>query len=463
MKSLKLISPALLLMLSACGWVDSTGKQLNAEAVVVDPTILLLESNAPVQIRENTQRTIVFNGANKRISNWNWTLLEGQGNFNQCQGINGFDQSIATNSLSQACAFGNFCQLSVVESAVDNVTQFQITAPFLRAPAALEVSFTARSANGLFVEERHTICALAINDAPIAVEDRVVVLRGTQLNVRGDSTQSLLANDRDDVDIRNRPLRVDPTPVRAPRFASDFRLFPDGGFVYEPLQNAPLSSNGSISDSFTYLISDGNQTSTATVSIKINNFNSAPLQKDALPDTTVNVGEFSSSQEITYLQSYFSDAENDSLSFEVLNDSLPESGNLYVTSDGVLEGMVSEDDTGIYFVNIAVSDSLETIEASFILNVVGDRESNRSPTVDDISNKIVSGTFSYDVSEFFVDLDGDNLYFTAINLPEGLIITPDGVIKGTADEDNRGTWVIRVKAEDGSGEDTDDGFRLTIR
>ena len=463
MKPIKLITPVLLFTLSGCGWVDSTGRQGSADTVVVDPTIILLDSSDSFPVEENTQRNIAFSGPNNRVSNWSWNLLEGQANIDQCQGVDGFDRTIASNSLSQSCADGNRCEIRVEEIMIDSVTQFRVTTPELRSPAALEYQFTAQTDAGVLVEQRQTLCAIAINNPPEAMDDLVSLMRGTRLEVSGDSMDSLLFNDSDDNDVRNQTLRIDPTPVIPPRFADNFELFQDGGFIYEPAINAPVSVNGSVSDTFTYLVSDGNETSTATVNIQISDFNSAPVQDDAIDDISINLDDENKDLEIAFLQSYFSDDENDLLEFVVLDDSLPASGNLYLTSDGTLEGFASEEDSGLYFVTIGVSDGIERIEASFFLTIVSDRARNRRPTADDITNTTVTGEFSYDVSVFFNDADDDHLFFSAINLPPGVEITSDGVIFGTAGEENEGNWLIRVKAEDGNGGSTDDGFRLRIR
>ncbi len=452
-----------LLAASGCSWVDSTGKQDSSESITVNPLLVNLNNNDSFQINENTQQSITFNGRGNRIRGWTWNLLEGQASFDQCQGIDGFDQSIATNSLSQSCADGNNCELVIEELTLGDVTQFAITTPELRSPAALRLSFTAESESGLFVEQQQTMCAVAINNPPMAMDDPITILRGTWLEVTGDSPKSLLANDSDDNDVRNQPLVVDPTPVKPPRFARSFELFTDGGFIYEPLITAPISMNGSISDNFTYLVSDGNSTSMATVSIKIMDFNSPPAQDDDLPEITVTVNDDDRDPEIAYLQSFFSDAENDALEFSVTDGSLPQSGNLYITNDGVLEGFAEEDDSGLYVVNMTVSDSLDAIDASFFLTVLSDRNRNRSPSVSDIRNATVTDEFSYDVSVYFDDADDDHLYFTAINLPPGVEISPTGVIEGTSTSANQGNWLIRVTADDGNGGTTDDGFRLRIR
>lgn len=459
----KLLAPAVFIALSGCSWVDSTGNQDISATAVVDPSLALLDSGDAFSVDENTQRTFVFTGPNNRLSNWSWDLLEGQGNTDQCLRFNGFDQSIASNSLSQSCADGNNCRIIVEEVVLDDVTRFNVTTPHMRSPAALEIRFTAQTDTGVSVEQRQTLCAIAINNAPTPADDPISVMSGTVLQVDGDDIRSLLYNDKDDIDVRNQPLRVDPTPVRAPRFASRFQLYPNGGFLYEPVANAPISTNGSVSDSFTYSVTDGNETRTATASIRISEINTAPVMNALVPDIEVDVSDVGPYPEIAYLQSYFSDAENNALTFSVIDASLPESGNIYLTVDGVLEGFPTDEDSGLYVVNFSVSDSLESIDASFFLNVVNSGERNRAPSVTDISNMTVRNEFSYDVSVFFNDVDDDYLYFTAIDLPTGIEITPDGVIQGTATNANRGTWLIRVTADDGNGGTTDDGFRLRIR
>ena len=459
----KLLAPAVFITLSGCSWVDSTGTQDASATAVVDSALAVLNPGDAFSVDENTQRTLVFNGPNNRLSDWSWDLLEGQGNTDQCVSFNGFDQSIASNSLSQSCADGNNCGISVDEVVLDGVTRFNVTTPHMRSPAALAIRFTAQTDTGVFVEQRQTLCAIAINNAPRPADDPISVISGMALLIDGDDVRNLLHNDEDDVDVRNQPLRVDPTPVRAPRFASRFQLYSNGGFLYEPVANAPISTNGSVSDSFTYSVTDGNETRTATASIRISEINTAPVMNEMVPDIEIDIKDIGPFPELAYLQSYFSDAENNSLNFSVIDDSLPESGNIYLTDDGVLEGFPTDEDSGLYWVNFSVSDSLESIDASFFLNVVNSTKRNRAPSVTDISNKTVQNDFSYDVSVFFSDADDDYLYFTAIDLPAGLEITPDGVIKGTATNANRGRWLIRVTADDGNGGATDDGFRLRIR
>ena len=54
---------------------------------------------------------------------------------------------------------------------------------------------------------------------PEAVDDSFAVLEGRVLDVTADDI-NLLSNDSDDIDVRNRPLRVLTQPARSPAAAS---------------------------------------------------------------------------------------------------------------------------------------------------------------------------------------------------------------------------------------------------
>ena len=127
-------------------------------------------------------------------------------------------------------------------------------------------------------------------------------------------------------------------------------------------------------------------------------------------------------------------------------------------NNGRIRGNATE--AGIFPVTVIVSDSSSSTERMFVLRVIS--EENRPPFVDDISNQTVEGAFAYDVSVFFTDPEGDQMTFTATNLPEGVTISSSGTISGTATAANAGRHIIRVTADDGNLGMADDGFRLTI-
>jgi len=430
---------------------------------LIDPELVVLNDGDSFAINENTQKTVVFNSADSRLTNWDWRLLNGAANIGMCDGIDNFDLNDASNSLNDTCAKNGSCEIIFDQTVIENTTRFTVTTPQMRAPAALEYQFTTTNDDGENITRKQLLCAIPINEAPIAQDDLIKVMRGTVLTVDGDDEKSLLFNDSDDDDIRNWELQINTDVDVEPRFAKTFELFSDGGYIYEPAANAPLSSNGSISDRFTYSVTDGSSTSTAVVSVQVTPFNTPPTQSTDIPDITASIVQGGQDMTFANLNNYFSDAQNDALTFSLLNDSLPESGHMYITEGGEIKGRPLDDDSGRYFVQLQVSDTYESIESSLYLNIVRRNGRNKAPYADDISNTIVSGEFTYDVSSFFGDADGDHLTFSATPLPAGVTISPDGVISGTASNQNRGRKFIRVTANDGNGGKSDDGFRMVIR
>lgn len=451
-----------MLFLSACGWVDSTGKQPDGSQALSSATLAIVEDGDSFAVSEKTQRTVVMAGTESSVTDWQWELLDSQGNLESCIYFDGFRPDIASNSASNACGGNDNCAIAIEESFSDGVTRFNVTVPDLQRPAALKFKFSANNQDGVYIERTQTLCAVAINEAPTAVEDDYVIIEPQSLLVFSSDT-NLLHNDRDDNDISNEPLRVDPTPAEAPRFASNFQLFADGSFLYVPSEQTPVSVNNSVSDKFVYKVTDGTHISTATVNIRLKEANDAPILISTLPQINIDLGGAAQPFELLDINNYFYDPENDNLKFTVKEDSLPESGNLVVTGSGILQGTATESDVGEYLVQVSVSDTENTVDTEFELNIESGREDNRSPGVTDIANKTVNGTFRYDISVFFNDADGDELTFTAQSLPPDTQLSSDGLITGKSSRSNRGSWIIVITADDGYGGTVDDGFRLTIR
>ncbi|MEB3356584.1 MAG: putative Ig domain-containing protein, partial [Synechococcales bacterium] len=71
--------------------------------------------------------------------------------------------------------------------------------------------------------------------------------------------------------------------------------------------------------------------------------------------------------------------------------------------------------------------------------------------------------FAIDLSTYFSDPDGDEMTFTAANLPDGLTINPDtGILTGTPTNAAVGTHEITITADDGNGGKTSTPFSFTV-
>lgn len=455
----RILAALLLTNLSACGWVDSTGVQGTTVAVA-------LRNAQPVAIIEGTSLTAPLAGEGADLRNWNWELDDSDAR-SRCGGISGFDEQLAVNFLADGCSKSGQCSVLVEESEGENgTTMHTLTMPALRSPVALNYRLSATRDDGAVVEREQLLCGLSINEAPVASDDRYLALIDELLVINPSNSNSLLANDHDDDDVRNTELFVTGI-TREPAYASQFSFDDKGGFVYAVSAMVPVNSLGYVEDSFVYSISDGLHVTQATAFIQIGSGNTAPYQIRQIPDLTVNAATaFSTPESLQFdLSQYFSDADGDSLIFTIAKAQLPVSGNVVLSSDGQLHTRVSLYDIGSYRLEMEASDGLETISDTFTLRIVESWQStrNRTPDVTDIRNQTVRNQFSFDVSDFFSDLDDDELSFSANGLPEDVSISTSGVISGEASDDNRGKWNIRVTADDGNGGTVSDGFQLKIK
>ncbi|WP_166832001.1 Ig-like domain-containing protein, partial [Thalassoroseus pseudoceratinae] len=112
-----------------------------------------------------------------------------------------------------------------------------------------------------------TITVLPVNDAPVAADDAVVTNEDQSLVIQiGDLTSN-------DFDIDGDSLTVD--PQNGPSHGILVPAVTTNGFIYSPLNDFFGT------DSFTYLLSDGNGGSDlATVTITVNPVNDAPVAND---------------------------------------------------------------------------------------------------------------------------------------------------------------------------------------
>lgn len=440
--------------ITACGWVDSTGQQpITSDATpLVDGGQLLLLENSP--------RAAGFFDVNSSLTGWQWQT-EGATVDNNCSIHNGYDTDLAAESLQQACTDSDACAIEVIEQSDNGSTVFSIAAPSLKAPVAINYSISNSNEQGNEIRLSQTLCLVAVNEAPFAKDDQYTVLRNLTREVAADDPDSLLSNDEDDLDIRNQPLQIIPVPLVAPKYADSFELGTDGGFTYTP--SSAIAQNGDvIEDKFVYQLTDGVHIVSATATIEIVTNNVAPIRITRIDLLSLSVEEHGESGFSYDLSNNFLDADNDVLTFRATSGSLPSTGNIVLSSEGVLSGTPQQADVGDYIVTVVASDGFGQAADTFILSIARFAEANYPPEVEDIPNRSVSNRFSYNVAQYFEDEDNDELRFTAVGLPSGVTITSSGVIVGTSNNQSRGAWFVTVTANDGRGGSASDSFRLTI-
>ncbi|MBO9998673.1 MAG: tandem-95 repeat protein [Cyanobacteria bacterium SID2] len=237
-----------------------------------------------------------------------------------------------------------------------------------------------------------------VNDAPVAVDDSASTAENTAV------TLDVLSND---TDIDGDTLSV--SSVGTPTNGT-VALNPDGTVTYTP--NAGFSGT----DNFTYEVSDGNLTDTATVALAVNPVNDAPVAADDSfngdEDTNLNGNVLAND----------SDPDNDPLTASLLSD--VSNGSLTFNPDGSFTYTPNANFNGSDSFTYEVSDGslTDTATVALAVNPVNDAPvaSNDSFTTDE------NVAFSNNVLSNDSDPDGDSLTATLLSNPSQGNLTFNG-------------------------------------
>ncbi len=157
------------------------------------------------------------------------------------------------------------------------------------------------------------------------------------------------------------------------------------------------------------------------------------------------------------------DFDGDLISFSKLTD--PVNGTVVFNPDGSFDYTPNVNFTGIDSFDYEVVDADGATSLGTVTIVVGDVNDPpvvASPIFDRTSSD--DELISLDVSVNFSDVENDPLTFTAIGLPPGLSISPDGLISGTIDNgaSQGGPYIVVVTAVDGNGGTATDTFMWAV-
>ena len=182
------------------------------------------------------------------------------------------------------------------------------------------------------------------------------------MDVNG-SENNLLTNDSDDEHVGNSgTLKVLTQPKSEPSLARSLTLREDGGFTYVA-STFPNNQAEIAVDTFVYTVTDGAQSSDATVTIRVLAKNDPPELVSAIPAQEAIAGVPFESD----LSAFFDDPEGANLSFTLLQGPLPGSGALTLGANGLLSGTTEAFDVGSYPVSIIASDGSETVTANLVV------------------------------------------------------------------------------------------------
>ena len=183
--------------------------------------------------------------------------------------------------------------------------------PFKDATGTDSFTYTASDPSGATSTARVTVEITPVNDAPVALEDSATTAEDTPVTI------SPLAND---TDVDGDPLAV--TAVGAAKLGT-VEIGADGAtLTYTPNENA----HGT--DRFTYTVSDGELTSSSTVTVTIDSVNDVPVANDdtatATEDRTLAINVLAND----------TDADGDRLTLAAISDG-PANGTAEIVNNQI--------------------------------------------------------------------------------------------------------------------------------
>ncbi len=304
-------------------------------------------------------------------------------------------------------------------------------------PATLTIRVTASDGTES-TSATFTLTVEEVNDPPAAGNDSASVAEGGTLTI---NASTLLANDSD--------------PEGATLSISSVGNPANGSVsLSEDKTTVTYIHDGSetASGSFTYTVSDGSATSTATVNITVTPVNDPP-GTPSLKDQTATA-----SQPFSYQVPEVTDPDDESLTYNAALDQAMNPLPLWLTfntSTRTFSGTPRRTHVATHTIVVEVSDSsAKSSRASFTLKVV--LPPNQAPTAPTFTDQTATEDqiFSYTVPTF-TDSDGDTITYTAAlddntALPAWLSFTPSSrTFSGTPlESDTPDTLTIRITATD---------------
>ncbi|QDS96627.1 hypothetical protein FF011L_54390 [Roseimaritima multifibrata] len=243
-----------------------------------------------------------------------------------------------------------------------------------------------------------------VNDAPIAQNDAYTVAEGGSRIVPIGT--GVLSNDSD---VDGDTLTV--SLVTGPSHAASFTLNADGSFAYTH------NGNEGATDQFTYQISDGTVTRTATVTLTITDVNDAPI---ALPDAyTISEGGLISIPAGIGLLQNDSDIEGDTLTASLVSG--PSNALAFgLNADGSFTYTHDGSETAVDQFVYEISDGTSTHQATVTVNVtpvndapVGNSDSYTLLAGSELNVSAINGVLQNDI-----DAESDTLRIELVSGPD---------------------------------------------
>jgi len=387
-------------LLAACDWVDSAGDG-NPDAFVDTPspstTIELIDGQA-IAVKENSRIEAVPYSVDQHNLDWRWKLSDLADPL-VCDAFDGFDSAKAENTLQAACTSNASCTINIEKPKLASGTAFHITVPELQSSVALDFELTATDLQGTLITRHQTFCAVAINEAPLPTIDEMLVLSSQTRVSNANDVDAILANDTDDTDNRNEPLKIDLDSIQLPFYASAFSLSEDGNFTYKVDKSRLPDTREPVLDRFVYRITDGVHSVEATTLLRIVDTNRSPMLIQPLGTMSIfvetGIDQFNSSDNPSNnsitdhvseahapagapistgslylsLKDYFTDPDEDRLYFSIIGNESHTGIDIKLLDNGLLVLSASAEQVGQSLITVQASDGISSIRSSLVLTV----------------------------------------------------------------------------------------------
>ncbi|WP_422003463.1 beta strand repeat-containing protein [Roseovarius mucosus] len=348
------------------------------------------------------------------------------------------DASSSVTATAVATADG--FRITTIDGVVVNLSangDYTLTAPDSLAAGVTSTAtfqYTVQDSGSAQSTTTVTVQVTGDNDAPTAVQ--VTLLASNEDTVRI-ITEAQLLSGASDVDT-GAVLEI--TALALTSGNGSLVDNEDGTWTYTP----DLNDNGDVT--FSYTVSDGLLTATASATLDLLPVNDAPV---AQADAAISTGE---DQAISGTVTA-TDVDGDSLSFALASGGAPANGSVTVSANGGYTYTPDADFNGTDAFTVSVTDGnggTDTVVVNVTVNAVNDAPvAQADAAISTGEDQAISGTVTA------TDVDGDSLSFALASggapANGSVTVSANGGYTYTPDADFNGTDAFTVSVTDGNG------------
>ena len=294
----------------------------------------------------------------------------------------------------------------------------------------------------------------AENDTPVGVADFINVFEGSSVT----TTTAGISVIGNDTDTENDDLTVIKltNPLWHKEGGDNFTLQASGTFIYNH------DGSETVTDSFTYRLTDTNTTTDVLVSINIISVNDCPVVSvPSIPDVDVDEDAVDT---VINLNDYFTDAENDPLSYSFTNDNTSLATVTLLSATLTIDYIAEQNGTTTITIFVDDTQGCNTTQDIFVVNVadINDLPVSIGNTLNVDEGGTVTTTINGFKSLLDNDTDADSENLTTTIVTDALNGTLTLQSSGTFQYDHFGTETTTDTFQYRANDGRDDGNTATV-